>query len=336
MTTKILCFKLGALGDALMTTPLVRQVRKNFTDAEINYLIGKSSTAALQGNKYLNNIIPFDEDIFLRRNVAQWFRLVRQIRAQKYDIIFIMDRHWIFNLTAKIFGIAQRVGFDRLGKEGLFLTHKVNYGYVVQHDVRAYLSLATVFGLNVNDHDVGMDIFVSAKDIEFAQNFYKEHHLEDKKVIGIVPGGGKNIGQDLPQKVWPVERFIQVIQKLKDPVLLLGGPFDKDKELQIRKVCPTVVSAIGITTLQQSAAIMEKCSIVVSNDSGPMHLAAAMGVQTVAIFGPTNPKVLAPLLPPARVVWSAHEGYDCYGKLLHTDHSCIELVRVEDVLKAVL
>lgn len=127
----ILFFKIGAIGDTLMTTPLVRQVKK--TGARVGYFVGKRSAVVLQGNTSIDQVFTFDESIFEKKTLMNIFRMVKFLRTLRalrnhyhYKTIVVLDRHRIFGLFAKLAGFKKRVGLDRLGKDGKFLTHK-NY-----------------------------------------------------------------------------------------------------------------------------------------------------------------------------------------------------------------
>lgn len=320
---KILLFKIGAIGDTLMTTPLVKQLRKNYPKAQIDYLIGKYSAPILKNNKNIDNIIKFDENIFIKKQFKNWLALIKSIKNRKYNLIFVLDKHWSFNLTAKLSGIKRRVGFNRYNKEGYFLTDKVYYGKI-KHDIFCYLDLAKKVGLNVNYHDFKMDVFLNKEDLNFANRFWKENKLFNKKVIGICPGGGNNPGQILQEKILPIKHYIKLIEHLKKPVLLLGGPDDKIKEEQIMQQCPYVISTIGKYSLQQSIALMQKCSKVVCNDSGPMHMAAAVNKNIISIFGPVHPKRKAPLWKESKYIWKAQKIYNAkretYGTFKTRDY----------------
>jgi len=320
---KILLFKIGAMGDTLMTTPLVRQLRGNYPQAQIDYLVGKQSARLLDGNKNLDNIAPFDEEIFTKRQIKRWFALIKSIRTERYDLIFVLDKHWIFNLTARLSGIKQRVGFNRYNKERFFLTDKVYYGKI-RHDIFCYLDLAKKIGLKVDYHDFGMDIPLSKEDLDFADKFWKEHQLENKRTIGISPGGGNNPGQVLQEKILPISHYIKLIKHVKEPVLLFGGPSDKIKEEQILKECPNTISTIGKSSLKQSLAIMQKCDKLICNDSGPMHMSAAVNKNVISIFGPVHPKRKAPLWKESKYIWKAEHLYNAknetYGTFLSQDY----------------
>ena len=311
------------MGDALMTTPLVRQLRNNYPQAEIHYLIGKSASKVLQDNPYLNSILTFDEDTFNQKKMTKLIKLVSRIRKEKYDLIFVLDKHWSFNLTAKLSGIKKRVGFNRYNKEGLLLTDKVYYGKI-RHDIFCYLDLAKRVGLNIDYQDFKMDVALTDEELNFADKFWQENNLENKTVIGICPGGGSNPGQVLQDKILPVEHYIKLIKNINQPVLIFGGPTDKIKEEQILKECPQVISTIGKTSLKQSIAIMKKCSQLICNDSGPMHMAAAVKKNVISIFGPVHPARKAPLWKESKHIWKAESIYsaknETYGTFPSRDY----------------
>ncbi len=333
---KILFFKLGAIGDTLMTTPLLRQVRKNFPDAQINYLIGGHSAGVLEGNKNLDNVTSFDESIFVKKKLLQWLKLIRKIKKEKYDIVFVLDKHWIFNLTVFLAGIPVRVGFDRLGKEGMFLNKKVYYDQT-KHDISYYLDLAKALGLKIKYDDTQMDIFISKYDTDWVNVFWKKNKL-GKNVIGIAPGGAINPGQTLFAKRWPTEKFAQLCQILsrKYQILLIGGKDDTEAAEFIAKQSK-VINAIGKSNLKQSAALIKKCKIFICNDSGPMHLASAAGIaKIISLFGPTDPGVLAPIGKRHKYIWHAKSpSYDIYGKLKFNQENDISRISINEVLECI-
>jgi lipopolysaccharide heptosyltransferase II len=311
---KILLFKVGALGDILMTTPLIRQLRKAYPDAKIDYLVGKNSKVILENNKYIDEIITFEENIIFKKKLFSLFGLIKNIKRKKYDFVFVLDKHWIFNLISLLSCIKERIGFDRLGKEDCFLTKKVYYDQS-KHDVLSYLDLLSKVA-KVNYKDTKLDYFILKTDLSFAKRYYK-NEFQNKKVICIAPGGGVNIGQTLSLKRWPAERFIELMKLLKKSnieVLLIGGASDYNVGSKILKEV-SIKSQIGVT-LTKSAALLKYADAVLTNDSGPMHLAATQNDKLISVFGPTNPNVLFPLNG-YKYIWkprSCRPCYDVYGK----------------------
>ncbi len=310
---RILIFKTGALGDILMTTPFVRQLRKSYPDAKIDYLIGKNSAIILKNNFYINSIIKFDEKIFTKKKLFSWLKLVSDIKRKKYDIIFVLDKHWIFNLTAKLFVIKQRVGFDRIGKEGIFLTNKVNYEQV-RHEVYYYLDLLKKTGKLPNYNDFKHDLFLTEKDKLFAKSFWKNNFL-DKNIIAIMPGGGNISDKWSYMRIYPVNKYIQLIKKLikKHKIILLGkGEVD---EKIVNKILSEIksknlISLVSKTSIHETAAVLEECSKIYCNDTGGMHIAASVNKNIHSFFIVTNPLKKAPLWKTSEYEWFNKEIYN--------------------------
>ena len=333
---KILFFKLGAIGDAVMTTPLIRQTKKNYPQAKLDYLIGEYSASVLEDNKYLNKVLRFDERTFLKMWIFSWLWLIRTMRKGNYDMVFVLDRHWIFNFTAFISGIPLRIGFDREGKEGRFLTRKVFYG-PPRHDIFCYLDLLKAVDGEVDYEDLKEDLFLSGKDKVFALRYWKEHNLNGKRVAAVAPGGAVNPGQSLSAKIWPTDRYIEVMKSLKQKkymIILIGAATDKGFEKQIMQEVE-VLSLVGNTSIKESGAIMQMADLVICNDSGPMHIAEAVNKKVISLFGPTDPRKLAPLWKESKYLWKLKEPtYDIYGRH-HGSGNEINKITVQDVLKCI-
>jgi lipopolysaccharide heptosyltransferase II len=335
---KILLFKVGAIGDVIMTTPLVRQIRNNFPDARIDYLVGKTSSEVLNKNKNIDEIITFDEGIFFKKKAFSLINLIKLVKRRKYDTVFVLDKHWIFNLVASFFGIPSRIGFDRLGKEGLFLTKKAFFDGS-QHEILYYLDLCMAAGMHINKKDIIPDIFTSKKDADFADSVFKKHGL-NKNSVCIAAGGAKNPGQSVSLKLWPRENFASLISELvkKTKVILVGDKDDVETSQWIVKKTKSkdVIDLTGKTTIHKTASIMRKCRAVICNDTGPMHMASAVNKRIISIFGPTDPKRFAPLHKESIFLWKAKKACnDVYGSFKSCKgNNYTEKISVEDVLMA--
>ena len=305
---RILLFKIGALGDVLMTAPLVRQLRRNFPYAKIDYLIGKSSSIILKNNKHINSIIKFDESTFTKRKLLSWFKLISKIKKKKYDLIFVLDKHWIFNLTAFFFRIKKRIGFDRIGKEGIFLTDKIHYEKV-RHEVYYYLDLLKFLDVKADYKDFKYDLFLSKKDKDFADKVWEKNKLSGKKVIGIAPGGGNVADKWSYMRIYPVKKYIKLIKKLLKKgyyIILLGK--SKEDIIIANKISNSINSKkilnfIDKTNIYQTAALMQKCSRIYCNDSGAMHIAASVNENIHSFFIVTHPLKKAPLWKRSSYKW---------------------------------
>jgi lipopolysaccharide heptosyltransferase II len=338
LQVRILLFKLGALGDLLMTTPLARQLRRQYPTAQIDYLTGRSFKRILEGNPNLDRVLPFPEEIFYKRDPLGFGGLVRRIRRERYDTIFVLDRHWAFALTAFLFGIGRRIGFDRMGREGILLTDRVRFEEV-RHEVHYYLDLLAALA-NPDFEDVSMEFYPHPADGEFADRFFSGNGLDGKRVVCLAPGGGVNPGQEMAAKRWPADRYAELARLLLDggfSVVLVGGEMDRPFGDRIRSLVE-IPSGIG-ATLGGSAALMRKAFAVVASDGGPMHLAASVNDRVISIFGPTDPRRLAPLNG-YRYLWKPGDCgpcHDIYGRVpvCNTSPTCMEAISAEEAMEAV-
>ena len=209
---KILLFKTGAIGDTIMTTPLLRQLREHFPRAEIDYLIGDIASQALEDNPHIDNIMKFNPDIFFKRKIFAYLKLIKNIRKRKYDCIFVLDKHHIFNYTSALFHIPIRIGFDRMGKEGTKLTNKV-YFDGTRHEIYYYLDLLKACGKKPDYKDIQTEISLSSKDLAYARDIIKKYKI-NKRIIVISPGGANNPGQKALSKTWPKENYRELVSLL--------------------------------------------------------------------------------------------------------------------------
>ncbi len=337
--TKICIFKIGAIGDVILTTPMVHALRQRYPKAIIDYWVGEWSAKALKGNRDINHVFAFDDATFFKKRVDLVIGLARQIASQHYDAMFILDKHWSLATFGRLCNVPVRIGFDRNG-EGFAHTIKVPYG-PAKHEVDYYLELAYKAGAK-KVLQPKLEFPLSSDDKKFANNFFKQRGLNSKKTIGIVPGGAKNPGQIVAIKRWPAEYFAIVAQALRKEgyqILLIGrSPGDDDALKIMQESVPDVISAIKDFSLQQSGALMQKCRLVICNDSGPLHMAAAVGTPTVSVFGPTDPKRWAPRGKKHLWIWNPIECTRAmmYGKY-DEQHVIENILKIQPahVLKAV-
>jgi lipopolysaccharide heptosyltransferase II len=312
---KIAVLKSGAIGDILMATPFLRAIRKRFPDSVIDFHTGKWSAKALENNPNLNRIFAYDDSVFHSRNIKGKINLFRNLRRQKYNLLFILDKHYLVNLLGSATRIKTRIGFNRYG-EGFANTKNVKYG-PVKHEIDYYLDLARVIGAKEKSRHI--DLFVLKKDVRVIDNLTKNL----KNFIGIVPGGAKNPGGGVvDSRRWPKEKFIRLINRIpnKYSILLLGGKSDFEFNNQILNKIQRkkVLNFAGKTNIPQSCELMKRCKFIICSDSGPMHIAAASKTKIISLFGPTNPARKAPLTKGCVALWKDKDIYEknveIYGK----------------------
>ncbi|MBI5048547.1 MAG: lipopolysaccharide heptosyltransferase II [Deltaproteobacteria bacterium] len=351
---KILIIKLGAIGDLLMTTPAIRALKKAYPTTHISLLAGKSSKMTVNGNQYIDELIECDDYIIYKARFLQKARyalsLFYLLRKKKFDAVIVFHRDWRFNFFAFLCGIPERVGFDRNG-EGRFLTKKVMV-IGIKHNIDQYLEVVKAIGIHDDGRD--MDFAISKEAENVADKMLQTGGVgKGDIVIGILAGGASNIKTDMPIKRWPLENYIELSNQMAADgckVILLGAESDRPNADAILKHVPeglnrgrvshNILDLTGKTTLEETAAVMKRCNLIVAHDSGPMHLASAVGVPVISIFGPTDPREYYPLSPNSYYFWNVEnikcapcykdgEFPDCQNPI------CMNAVTVEQVYQKI-
>ncbi|MFQ5444916.1 MAG: glycosyltransferase family 9 protein, partial [Nitrospinales bacterium] len=308
---KILLIKLGAVGDLVIASAFFDALKKHFSDSEIVLLVGKTAAPVVTSHPVFNRILLTDDKIIYHGNpisrLREVIRVIRKLRKERFDLVFVMHRAWQFNLLALMSGIHRRVGFTR-GREGFGLTDRV-VSPPDQNQREAYLDLLRILGVPAVYEKTFY--YLSEEEEKFLPVFLQENGIEeDERVLAIGPGGGKNAKLYMPNKRWPEQNFMTLIQKIlrEKPfrILLVGGPNDLDTVSRIRERFPECLDATHLS-FGEMASVFRRCTLFIGNDSGPLHIAAAMGIPTLSFFGPTLPAEWAPPGPQDTVFYKAVE-----------------------------
>ncbi|MBG6079905.1 glycosyltransferase family 9 protein [Rubrivivax gelatinosus] len=290
----VLVWKYGALGDLLMCTPMLRQLRRALPDAHIRCLVGRASAAAIAGHPSPDACEVFDERAFT--SAGAWRLAGLLPRLAGHDRVFVLDKHRIFTTLARLAGGHQRVGFDRDG-EGRGHHVRVPYG-AVRHEIHYGLDLLEAAGLPVDRDDVMLDAPVVPGGV--APPLPADY-------LVLVNAGGLNPREDSAVRRLPAPLFDALLARCRSlgPVVFLGsaaerGAYPEDS--------PGLVNLAGRTSLAQAAVVMRGARAVITTDCGLMHLAGSVRVPTVALFGPTHPQRKCP--PGAVAVWCDADRYD--------------------------
>lgn len=337
---KILVIRAGMLGDVLLTTSLVKAIRKKYPKTKIYYLVGEWSKDILKDNKDINKLIAFDDTIVFKRKFFQVLNLIRTLRKERFDLCFVLDKSYLWNIFAFLCKIPFRIGFDREG-EGFCNNLNVKFDGT-KHELDYYLEICRLLDIKLEEDREDINLAISKKDEVFATGIIKKYNLENKTIIGIAPGGAKNPGQEMTVKRWPKERYIELINRLiknkKISVILFGGKDDVGLAQDIAKnTRANIVNLAGKSTIQESAALIKKCNLFITHDSGLMHIAAAVKIPLLVLFGPTSATRFA---PKNSAVIKSHLScapcYDIYGNYKQCENAvCMESISTEEVESAI-
>lgn len=263
-TLKILVVRFSSIGDIVLTTPVVRMLKKQL-NAQVHYLTKSSYVSLLKNNPYIDSVYQIQNSIT---------EVIADLKKEKYD--YVIDLH--SNLRTQI--LKFRLGmpaksFNKLNIEKFMLTNFKLDKMPKIHIVDRYLE--TVKHLGVKNDNQGLDFFLSAN---------------DKMDISIFP---KNyivfvIGGQHATKILPNEKIISIIKKVNKPVLLIGGPEDAHRGEDIAKACSKVVNTCGKYSILHSASLVQQATMVITHDTGMMHIAAAFNKKIYSVWGNTVPE----------------------------------------------
>lgn len=298
---RILVLAPGGIGDVVLTTPALRALRRQHPDAHIACLVPPGAAGLLKACPFINEIIP--SPIQGRgglRDLLRRLSFAREIRDRRFDLSVTL-RHWYGQACdgylPYLAGIPRRVGPALSGhrETAAIFTHPVAVASAHQADA----ALEVVRGLG---EDRALQLWTTEADRAFVQRYLEEQGISSGDLlIGIHPGSSAEVKQ------WPPEQFARVADRLTlgwgARVILTGGPGEVKLAWEVARhteTSPAVVA--GNLTLSQSVALIERCDLFLCGDSGPMHIAAAVGTPLVALFGPTDPRFWGPRTQSSRVV----------------------------------
>ena len=281
---KILIIQTAFIGDVILTTPLIQAAKTANKKAQIHIIVIPSTKNLLDKNHFVDKIIVYD-----KRNkdkgLKGFIRVVRQLKKEQYDLVISPHRSLRSALIARLTGANKRTGFNT-SAGSFFYTDKIKYIKTV-HEIDRNLSLVDGAGTAIADRQP--KVFTDHTDIESVDRLLDAEKIGAKNnLIAVAPGSV------WLTKKWPEEYFAELVNKLSAKgfaVLLIGGEADLQDCRKIESAAKgRVHNLAGKLTLRESAALLKKCKLLVSNDSGAMHLAVASGTKVVAIFGPTVPE----------------------------------------------
>jgi heptosyltransferase-2 len=332
---RILIIQTAFIGDVILCTPLIRVLRETFPDSFISFLLIPETENVLENYPHLDEVLVYDKR--KKRGLGSFLRIVTRVRQGKFDLAVIPHRSLRSALLASSSRIPERIGFDRAVGSFLF-TKKVVYDANV-HEVDRNLSLLSNLSSCLTDRSP--ELFPSSEDFSYARRLLGDSGItEADKIVGVAPGSV------WATKRWLPERFAEVsdlvLKKAGAKVVLLGSGEDRPLCARIAdSMAGRPAVAAGKTNVLQSAAIISLCKVVLSNDSAPVHMASAMKIPVVAVFGSTIPEFG---FAPYRVDHvSVQKRLDCRPCGIHGKRQCPEKhfrcmqdISTEEVYEAVL
>ena len=337
---KILVMRYRFIGDTILTVPFLRNLRRAEPDAFIAWMVAPGSSEVVKGIPYVDELIYWDpvtihaDSRGTHRTLASKLAFFKELRSRHFDKVYVLKRSFSSALLAWLSGAKDRVGFDTEGR-GFLLTGRVPYHHD-QHEVQNFLDVLRADGVPVADDN--LEAWISAEEQQFADRFLKEAGVTpDDLVIGIHPFAAN------PPRAWHLDNFTELARRLQEHysarIIFFGGPGDREALPGIKgALSQPPIEAVGVTTLRQTMALLNRCRLLVCNDSGIMHLAASLQVPLVALFGPQSPVKFGPWGNNCRVVYSTFPCSPCKQKFFtecepspRMRPACIEAITVNEV-----
>jgi heptosyltransferase-2 len=331
---KILIRATNWVGDAIMALPALRSVRKRFADAEISILALSYVGDIYRDQQICDQIIRYDRG-GVHAGIRGRERLAADLRKQKFDVTLLLQNAFDAAWVAWRAGIPKRIGYSRDAR-GFLLTEPVpvpKAGEIPPHEKFYYLELLRRTGwIESLPDEAVISLYVSEQNRRRAAEFLLGAGSRPN-ALRIAVGAGASYGS---AKCWPPDRFAEALnclQRQSDAdVMLFGTPAEARVSGAIAAgLRQAPIDLTGKTTIADLPALLSQCHLFLGNDSGAMHVAAAVGLPVVAIFGPTDPVGTAPVTPRLSIVQEKAYCSPCFLRHCPTDHRCMTKISPQAV-----
>ena len=339
----VLIVLVAGIGDLVLASPAIRAIRNGYPGAEIHLLTSTEAFPLARNYPYVDRThsFPLREILEKKQPLSTAWKIVSQLRRVRFDMavnLYSVDsRVGAVRMAALFlaFGAKERVGHDNLGF-GLALTNKIPRDvFRGRHKMDSMLEVSIYAGGKPDDK--GIEIFwEKASEEKWSQLFDGPRVGADEVRIGINPGGYR------PNRRWEPRRFAAVADRLCDAlnakIFIFGGPGEeKITAAVVDEMKHDAVVLAGKLNLNDLAYIASHLDLMITNDSGPMHIAAAAGAPLVVIFGPSDPKIFGPRIPEERYD-IVHANLDCQPcSKINCEHvTCLKEISPDDVFEAAI
>jgi lipopolysaccharide heptosyltransferase II len=326
---RILVVEVNWLGDVLFSTAAIRALKNKYPGSYIAVLLHKRCRDILTDNPYVNEIIILDEE-GLRRGLFGKLRLIRELRLKHFDIAYLFHRSFTRTLICFLSGIKNRIGYYT-AKRRFLLTESIKIPKAAHRAAYYYYLVAKE--IPSDKRMLHSDFIVRDKDVIYISNLLRQEKIADNERLVVIHTAG-----NWSLKRWPKENFAkladELINRFKVKVIFSGARQEMvlvDEILSLMK--NKVINLCGQTTIKQLGALFIRANVVISADSGPLHIAVALGRPTVALFGPTSPAVTGPLTRDNIILLNKKVNcvIPCY-KQNCDDNICMKQISPEEVI----
>ncbi len=332
---RILIVRTDRIGDVLLSTPVIKALRDNYPHAYIAMVVSPYGKNIVEDNPYLDEVIIYDKD-GKHKSWPRSIKFARNLKKKRFDLAIILHPTNRMHLLTFLSGIRRRIGYDR--KFGFLLTNRIKHTKHLgqKHELEYALDLVRYLGIEPKDRILFMPLKTESE--AWVEELFKQEGIKKTdRLLAINPGAS------CPSKIWPNERFADVASRLIEKygfrVLVITGPKDLAlAENVIKHMHQPAINLAGKTSVSGLASVLKRCDLFISNDSGPVHIACAVGIPVISIFG-RDQKGLGPVRwgPIGKKDKILHKEVGCIECLAHNctkGFACLKAITVDDVVNA--
>lgn len=324
---KILIIKPSSLGDVIHSLPFLNVIKSHFESSEIHWVIAKGLECLFEYHPMIDKLWVINKDEWknirkVRHTITEISSLCKELRDESYDIVIDLQGLLRSGILTNATNAPIRLGFKE-AREGssIFYTHKIEGGKEI-HAVDRYLKIASEMGCNIDNIIFPLPLIIEQEKVTKLKKGINEYAV-------FVPGARWKTKQ------WPPENFAKLSSIMDIKSIVIGSNEEREISEYIESNSSgNAFSMAGKTSLKELIPLIRNAKFIVSNDSGPMHIAAACNVPVVAIFGPTNPVLTGPYGQHHIVVKSTLPCSPCYKRKCKT-MDCMKGISVDEVYEAI-
>jgi len=332
---RILIIRTDRIGDVVLSTPVIKALRNSFPDSYIAFMVRPYARDIVEGNPCLDEVIIYDKD-GMHKSFLSTLLFGLRMRKKRFDTAIILHPTNRAHIVAFIAGIPNRIGLDR--KLPALLTKALRDEKFLgqKHELEYTLDILKKIGVETSDKSLYVPIKesnVASINSKLSQKGVKDSDL----LVAVHPGAS------CPSKRWPLEYFAGLIDRLKSNydicVVLVSGPDDTAWVSQLKKMVKSDIADLsGKTSVGELAALLKRCNLFISNDSGPVHVATAVGTPNIVIFGRKqpglSPRRWAPTGKEDIVLYKDAGCKVCLAHNCKNGFKCLKAITVDEVFTA--
>lgn len=322
---KILVINLAFIGDVILATPVARGLKAAFPHAQIDMLVIPAAAPIAELNPYIDRVMVYDKKGKHKKMTSLW-SLIRELRKQKYDLTISTNFALRNAMVAWATGAPNRVGYDAQHAGWLLTQVASAVRTQYRHEVENQLDVLKPLGIEVED--ISLELKIKEKDEIYIKTVLKQ--TSGKKLVVICPAGSYQ------RKSWETNGYVQFLQEISQVAdcCLIGGKAEANLLEEINALAGNVAQVFaGTLTLGQVAALLKRTDLLLSVDTGPLHIGQAVGTLTLGLFGPTDPGIWGPRGINDGIIYKPVECSPCWGKGECLGHRCMNTILPEEVIE---